>query len=185
MEYQKVTNLLGTIDEIPRFITKKWVEVYDQSGSAEDRYKPSKQIRFKTSMLRSNLCDFSDAYFVVKGTITVPDPNNANYDNKLAFKNNAPFIYFISKMSNMLIDKAEDLDIVMSMYNFLEYSKNYRKATESLWNYYRDKLNSRVGGENNNVNYSIKDSKSFDYKTSITGNLEGINITKDAETLVR
>ena len=175
MEYQKITNLLDTT----------WVEVYDQSGNAEDRYKPSKQIRFKTSMLRSNLCDFSDAYFVVKGTITVPDPNNANYDNKLAFKNNAPFIYFISKMSNMLIDKAEDLDIVMSMYNFLEYSKNYRKATESLWNYYRDKLNSRVGGENNNVNYSIKDSKSFDYKTSITGNLEGINITKDAETLVR
>ena len=85
----------------------------------------------------------------------------------------------------MLIDKAEDLDIVMSMYNFLEYSKNYRKTTESLWNYYRDKLNSGVGGENNNVNYSIKDSKSFDYKTSITGKLEGINITKDAETLVR
>ena len=85
----------------------------------------------------------------------------------------------------MLIDKAEDLDIVMSMYNFLEYSKNYRKTTESLWNYYRDKLNSSKGGENNNVNYSIKDSKSFDYKTSITGNLEGINITKDAEMLVR
>ena len=67
MEYQKITNLLGTtIDEIPRFITKKWVEVHDQSGSAEDRYKPSKQIRFKTSMLRSDLCDFSDAYIVVK-----------------------------------------------------------------------------------------------------------------------
>ena len=67
MEYQKITNLLGTtIDEIPRFITKKWVEVHDQSGSAEDRYKPSKQIRFKTSMLRSDLCDFSDAYIIVK-----------------------------------------------------------------------------------------------------------------------
>ena len=54
MEYQKSTNLLGTIpDEVPRFITKKWVEVYDQSGSAEDRYKPSKQVRFQTSVLRS------------------------------------------------------------------------------------------------------------------------------------
>ena len=72
MEYQKITNLLGTkLDEIPRFITIKWTNVYDQSGSADDRYKPSKQIRFKTSMLRSDLCDYSDAYIVVKGTITV------------------------------------------------------------------------------------------------------------------
>ena len=63
MEYQKITNLLGTtLDEVPRFITKKWVEVHDQSGSAEDRFKPSKQIRFKASVLRSDLCDFSDAY---------------------------------------------------------------------------------------------------------------------------
>ena len=81
MEYQKITNLLDTTsDNVPRFITKKWVEVHDQSGSAEDRYKPSKQIRFKTSMLRSDLCDFSDAYIVVKGTITITDPNDANYD---------------------------------------------------------------------------------------------------------
>ena len=71
MEYQKTTNLLGqTFDEVPRFITKKWVKVHDQSGSADDRYKPSKQIRFKTSMLRSDLFDYSDAYIVVKGDIT-------------------------------------------------------------------------------------------------------------------
>ena len=77
MEYQKITNLLGIKpDDVPRFITKKWIEVHDQSGNAEDRYKPSKQIRFKTSMLRSDLCDFSDAYTVVKGTITVTGTNN-------------------------------------------------------------------------------------------------------------
>ena len=71
MEYQKVTNLLGTtIDNVPRFITKKWVELHDQSGSAEDRYKPNKQIRFKTSMLRSDLRDFSNAYIFVKGDIS-------------------------------------------------------------------------------------------------------------------
>ena len=65
MEYQKITNLLGTtLDEVSRFITKKWVEVHDHSGNAEKRYKPSKQIRFKTSMPRSDLCDFSDAYIV-------------------------------------------------------------------------------------------------------------------------
>ena len=76
MEYQKITNLLDTtLDEVPRFITKKWVEVHDQSGSADDRYKPNKQIRFKTSMLRSDLCDFSDAYIVVKGDITLTKTN--------------------------------------------------------------------------------------------------------------
>ena len=79
MKYQKITKLLHTTsDNVPRFITKKLVEVHDQSGSAEDRYKPSKQIRFKTSMLRSDLCDFSDAWIVVKETITVTNPNDAN-----------------------------------------------------------------------------------------------------------
>ena len=87
MECQKITILLGiTLDEVPRFITKKLVEVHDQSGSAEDRYKPSKQIKFKTSMQRSDLCDVSDAYIVVKGTISVADPNDANYNKKLALR---------------------------------------------------------------------------------------------------
>ena len=93
MEYQKITNLLGTmLDEVPRFITKKWVKVHDQSGSADDRYKPSKQIRFGTSMLRSDLCDYSDACIVLKGTITVTRRGSVMYDKKLALKNNAPFI---------------------------------------------------------------------------------------------
>ena len=126
MEYQKITNLLGTtLDEIPRFITKKWVEVHDQSGSAEDRYKPSKQIRFKTSMLRSDLCDFSDAYIVVKGTITVTNPDNNAYDKKIPFKNNVLFVSCISKLNNTLIDNAEDLDVVIPMYNLLGCSQNY------------------------------------------------------------
>ena len=72
MEYQKITNLLGTTpDKVLRFITKKWIQVQDQSGSAENRYKRSKKVRFKTSMLRSDLSDFSDAHILVKGTITV------------------------------------------------------------------------------------------------------------------
>ena len=72
MEYQKITNLLATTsDNVPRFVTKKWIEVHDQSGNVEDRYKPNKQIRFKTSMLRSDLYDFSDAYIVAKGTIVI------------------------------------------------------------------------------------------------------------------
>ena len=67
---------------VPRFVTKKWMEIYDQSGTAEDRHKPTKQIRFKTSMLRSDLCDYSDAYIVFKGDITVTNPPNDAYDKK-------------------------------------------------------------------------------------------------------
>ena len=65
------------------------------------------------------------------------------------------------------------------MYDLPEYNKNYSKTTGSFWNYYRDEPNSGIGSENNNVNYSIKDSKSFDYKTNITGKLEGINREKE------
>ena len=132
MEYQKITNLLDTTsDNVPRFITKKWVEAHDQSGSAEE---PSKQIIFKTSMLRSDLCDFSDAYIVVKGAITLTKTDGRGFidirNRFLAFKNNAPFTNCISKINNVLIDNAEDLDIVMSMYSLLEYSKKTEKQQE-------------------------------------------------------
>ena len=125
-------------------------------------------------MLRSDLYDYSDAYILVKGRIAVTRPNNNAYDKKLALKNNAPFISCISKINDELIENAEDLDIVMPMYNLIEYSKNYRKTTGSLFNYYRDEPNS--GGEgngNNKINYSIKDSKSFNNKISITGKIRG------------
>ena len=133
-------------------------------------------------MLRSDLCDYSDAYIVVKGDITVTNPTKDANDKKLAFENNAPFISCISKINNTLIDNAEDSDIVMSMYNLLEYRENYKKTTRSLWNYYRDEPNS--GGEGN-INYIIKNSNYFHYKTSITGKLEGNNLEKEnAETIV-
>ena len=94
MEYQKITNLLGNIsDKVRRFITKKWIEVHDQSRGT---YNTKKQIRFKTSMLRSDLRDYSDAYIVVKGKIIVTGPNNDAYDKKLAFKNSAPLGSFVS-----------------------------------------------------------------------------------------
>ena len=178
MEYQKITNLLGTTpDEVPRFITKKWIEVHDQSGNAEDRYKPSKQIRFKTSMLRSNLCDFSDAYIVVKGTIALAKSNgNGIIDIRnrfLAFKNNSPFINCISKINNVLIDSAEDLDVVMPVYNLFEYSKNYRKATGRFFSCYRDEPNDFP---TNNFNANpISNSESFKYKSSITGKKSNAN----------
>ena len=138
MEFQKIVNLLDTTSDdkdLPKFVTKKWIEVYDQSGRD---YRVNKEIRIKTPMLRSELCDFSDAYIVVKGDIIVTNPDNGKKNKAVAFKNNAPFINCISKINGVQIDKSEDLDPVMPMYNLLEYSKNYKKTTSSLWNYYRD-----------------------------------------------
>ena len=136
-------------------------------------------------MLRSDLCDYSDAYILVKGKITVTNPNNNAYDKKLALKNNAPFISCISKINGELIENAEDLDIVMPMYNLLEYSKNYRKTTGPLFNYYRDESNSCAEGDGADaINYSIKDSDSFNYKSSITGELVGNDTEKDVEIAI-
>ena len=185
MEYQKITKLLvTTFDKIPTFITKKWVEVHDQSGSADDRCKSNKQIRFKTSMLRSDLCDFSDAYIVVKGDITLTKTNGRGIidirNRFLAFKNNAPFTNCISKINNVLIDNAEDLDVVMPMYNLRVCSKSYRKTAGSLWNYYRDEPNNPPLNDDNppTVNYNadpITNSESFKYKSSITGKTPNTN----------
>ena len=117
MGFQKIVNFLDiTSDDkdLPRFVTKIWIEVYDQS---EGNYDANKEIRIKTLMLRSDLCDFSDAYIVVKGTITVVRPNNAKRNKSVAFKNNAPFINCISKVTGRKIDNAENLDVAMPMYN--------------------------------------------------------------------
>ena len=110
---------------------------------------------------------------------TILTDNNA-YEKKLAFKNNSLFISCISKVNNTLIDNAEDLDVAIPLYNLIKYSKSYRKTTGSLWNYYRDEPNSGSDGVGNNrINYSIKDSESFNYKTSITGKLEDDHVEKD------
>ena len=83
-------------------------------------------------MLRSDLYNFSDAYIIVKGVIAATNLDDAKRNKAVAFKNNAPFINCISKINGVQIDNAEDLDVVMPMYNLLEYSKNYRKTTGSL-----------------------------------------------------
>ena len=125
MEFQKIINLLDTTSDdkdLPRFVTKKWIEIYDQS---EKNCSINKEIRIQTPMLRSDLCDFSDAYIVVKVTVTVTDPDNAKRNKSVAFKNNAPFINCISKINGVQIGNAEYLDAVMIMYNLLD--KYYRK----------------------------------------------------------
>ena len=160
MEFQKIINLLDTTSDnkdLPRFVTKKWIEVDDQS---EKNYNINKENRIKTAMLRSDLCDFSEAYIVVKGYIIVTTPNNAKKVKAVAFKNSAPFITCISKINGVQIDNAEYLDVVVPMYNLLEYNKNYRKTIGSLWNFNRDQPNNPLS----------TNSESFKYKTSITGN---------------
>ena len=93
--------------------------------------------RFKTPVLRSDMCDYSDEYIVVTERITVTGSDNANRRNKkLTFKNDVPFRSCISKLNNTFIDNSEDLDIVILIYNLLEYSDNYSMASGILWNFY-------------------------------------------------
>ena len=133
-------------------------------------------------MLRSNLCDYSDAYTLVKGTITVTAPGvNNNVDNTrdkrnrpLILKKNAPFVSCITRINGELIEDAGDLDIVMSMYNLSEYSKNYRKTIGLLYNYYRDELRYDVD-DNNFDNINVVNSNTFKYKNKITGNTYNVN----------
>ena len=123
MEFQKIINLLDTSSDnkdLPRFVTKKWIEVYDQS---EKNYSVNKEIRIKTPMLRLDLCGFSDMYIVVKGDITLEGDNDADKKNKnLVFQNNAPFINCILKINGVKIDNSEDLEVVIPMCNLLEYN---------------------------------------------------------------
>ena len=175
MEYDKINNLLLSEDneseQLSKFVTREYVRV----NSLLDTYNENKSIRFKAPMLRSNLCDYSDAYILVKGTITVNGVVNGaeNYiarrNRPLILKNNAPFVSCITRINGELIEDADDLDIVMPMYNLLEYSKNYRKTIGSLYNYYRDELSD----DNNPTNFpstNVVNSETFKYKNKIIGN---------------
>ena len=141
MEYQKIANLLNDeSSKSSKFKTRNWVEINDE---ARGTYSPNKQITFKTSMLRSSLYDYSDAYILVKGNITAnnttADGVAANNTNKeVIFKNCAPFINCISKVNNTVMDNAKYIDIVIPMYNLIEYSDNYLKTSGSLWQYCKE-----------------------------------------------
>ena len=182
MEYNKINNLLLSEDneseKLSKFVTRAYVKVKSLSNA----YNENKSIRFKSPMLRSNLCDFSDAYILVKGTTTVTDPganNNANNirdkrNRPLILKNNAPFVSCKRRIIGELIEDADDLDVVMPMYNLLEYSKNYRKTIGSLCNYYRDEL-SDDADDNNFDNIKVINSNTFKYKNKITANTYNVN----------
>ena len=127
MEYQKIASLIDdTSDQPSKFKTKNWVEINDESRGT---YNVNSQIKFKTVMLKSSLCDYGESYILVKGTITVnntaaadADANNTN--KKVIFKNCAPFTNCICEINNTPVDNAKDIDIVMVMYNLIKFSDN-------------------------------------------------------------
>ena len=184
MEYQKIANLIGdTPNQLSKFRTRNWVEINDESRGA---YNVNSQIKFKTTMLKSSLCDYSDAYILVKGTITVNNTaaqgaaaNNTN--KKVIFKNCAPFTNCISEINNTQIDNAKDIDIVMPVYNLIEYSDNYAKTTGSLWQYCKD-----IPVRNNDAIVIFAENNltdSFNFKVKFTGQT-GDDGTKDVEIMV-
>ena len=167
-----------------KFRIKNWVEINDKSKGT---YSVNSQIKFKTTILEFSLCDYSDAYFLVKGTITVNNPATAgtnanNTDKKVIFKNCAPFTNYIGEINNARVDNAKDIDIVMPMYNLIEYSDNYSKKSGSLWQNCMDIH--AVNNNNSIVNFTEKNlTNSFSCKVKINGQT-GDDETKNVEIMV-
>ena len=161
-----------------KFKTKNWVEVNDESRGT---HNVNSQIKFKKTMLKSSLCDYSDAYVHVKGTITVnntaaadADANNTN--KKVIFKNCSPFTICISEINNTQLDNAKDIDIVMPMYNLIAYSDNYSKTSGSLRQYCKDIP--AVNDNNAIANFTDNNrTDSFNFKVKMTSQT-GDNGTK-------
>ena len=179
MEYQKIANMLddNKSNQPSKFRTKNWVEINDKSRGT---YNVNSEIKFKTTMLKSSLCNYSDAYILVKGTITIAGAgDNAaarqadERDKGVVFKNCAPITNCISEINNTQVDNAKDIDIVMPMYNLIEYSDNYAKTPGSLWQYYR-----------NEPNNNLADSESFKFTVKIRGKTPNNDNEKDIEIMV-
>ena len=178
MEYQKIANLIDeTSNQQSKFRTKNWVEINDESRGT---CNVNSQIKLKTTMLKSSLWDYSDAYILVKGRITIAGAGDDaaarqadERDKGVAFKNCAPFTNCVSEINNTQVDNAKDIDIVMPMYELIEYSDNYAKTTGSLWQYFRDEPDD-----------DIEDSESFKSKIKITGKTPNNNDIKDVEIMV-
>ena len=134
VEYQKIVNLLdNTLNKLSKFRTKIWIEINDQSRGV---YNTDSDIRFKTTMLKSSLCDESDAYMLVKGRKIITETGEdaaarqGDLRNKVAIsKSSAPFINCKNRINNTEIDNAKEIDIVLRMYNLVEYCDTYVKIS--------------------------------------------------------
>ena len=184
MEYNKINNLLRSeelgsavgseSENLSKFVTRQYIRI----NSLSNTYNENKLIRFKTPMLGSDLCDYADAYVLVNGTITVDGNHPRDRQSRPVILKNAPFISCITTINGELIEDAEDLDIVMPVYNLLECSKNYRKTIGSLYNYYRDELNDD-DNNNNFANNNVISSNAFQYKNKFIGHTYNVDSTND------
>ena len=162
--------MLGNTSNQPsKFRTKNWIEINDESRG---EYSSDKPIRFKTAMLRSSLCDYSDPYILVKVNITINNTGTvaalSNRNKKVIFKNCTPFTNLISKINNTQIVDAEYIDIVMPMYNLIEYNDIYSKTSGSLWQYCKEIPAVNDHGDIVDFN-GANATDSYNFKTKITG----------------
>ena len=162
MEKQKITNVSGTADnESLKRATRKWYIINNQNNTDYgDEDEKAATIKFETKVIKSNLCDYSDAYILVTGDITV---RNGDANTKVAFKNCTPFTKWVTHRNDEHVDNADNLDILIPMYNLIEYSDNYSDTSGRLWQFKRDEQNM------NNVNpadVTTDGSSSFKYKSS-------------------
>ena len=155
----------NTPNQPSNFRTKNWVEINDDACGT---YNTNSKFKFKTSMLKSSLCDYNDAYILVSGTITVAAlaAGGENNNVRVIFKNCASFTDSINKINNTQIDNAKGNDVVISMYNLIEYSDNYSKTSGSLLKYYRDETSLSDAGALDNLSCN---SASLNFKQKITG----------------
>ena len=132
METQKITNFLGNAEnESLKFATRKWYVINNQNNADNgDGDENGATIKFETKVIKSNLCDYSDAYILVTGDITA---TNGNANRNVAFKNCASFTKCVTDINNEHVDNADNLAIVMPMYNLIEYRNNYSDTSGRLW----------------------------------------------------
>ena len=140
--------------------TSSMIKITDYGEGHED----STTAKFETKVIKSNLCDYSDAHILVTGNITA---TGGDANTRFAFKNCAPFTKCITHINDEHVDDANNLDIIMPMYNLIEYSDNYSDASRSLWQFKRDE--SPVINDGNSDNVSTANSISFKYKSSFIG----------------
>ena len=165
MENQKIINLLDKIDaDSKHFATKKWYIINDENNTNYGVNKDAgannpDTIKYDTRVLKPNLCDYAEAYILVDGTIKA---NNAVNATRLAFKNFARFTKCNLEINDEHIDTAENLDIVMPIYNLIEYSNNYQDSSATLYKYKRDEppeadaVADLTANNSDSLNYNIK-----------------------------
>ena len=168
MENQKIINLLNKDDtDSKHFATKKWYIINDENNTNYGVNKDTGEnnpdtIKYDTKVLKPNLCDYAEAYILVDGTIRTAA---ANANIRLALKNCAPFTKCNLEINDEHVDTAENLDIVMPMYNLIEYSDNYQDSSATLYQYKRDEP-----PEGDPIpNLEVDNSRSFKYKVELLG----------------